>query len=211
MEKQQIILVGGGGHAKSVIDVMEAEDRWAIIGVVDVRSKVGETISGYPIIATDDELGELAKQYQYFFITLGQLKSPSLRVSLFQKLKSLEITLPIIISPRASISRRAVIHEGTVVMHHAFVNVDAVVGMNCILNTGCIIEHDVIVGNHCHVSTGAVINGGCIIGDEVFVGSKAVIKQGIRIGGDCIIGAGAVVVKDTEAGGTYVGNPARLQ
>lgn len=211
MSKEKMILVGGGGHCKSVIDVIESENKYEIAGIVDLKEKIGQSLLGYKIIAGDDDLEKLSDQYKFFLVTIGQIKSSQLRVKMYEMLKSNNVKIPSIISPFAKVSKFSDIGEGTVVMHMSMVNAGAVIGVNCIINTSSIIEHDAIIGNHCHISTSAVINGNCKIGSHSFIGSNAVLSNGIVINENNIIGAGSVVLKDTESNGVYVGNPAILK
>lgn len=191
--KESIILIGGGGHCKSCIDVIEQEGKYSIVGIVDLPEKVGETILGYPIIATDDEIKDLTKKYQNFLITLGQIKSPGRRIEIFNLLKEYKVNLPVIISPIAYVSKHATIDRGTIIMHHALVNASAKIGKNCIINTKALVEHDVEIGNHCHISTGATVNGHVKIGDETFIGSNAVTKENIKIEANSFIKANSIV------------------
>jgi len=208
--KPYILLVGGGGHCKSVIDVIELEGKFKIAGIVERdKSLVGNRVLNYEVIGHDGELEELRKEYKYAFITIGQIKSPDPRVKLFERLKKLGFKLPVVISPLAYVSRYAFLDEGTVVMHHALVNAGAKVGKNCIINTKALIEHDAIIGNFCHISTGAIVNGACKIGNKVFVGSNTVMANNVCTGDDIVIGAGSVINKDIVEKGVYVGDPVR--
>ena len=191
-----IILVGGGGHCKSCIDVIEQEGTFQIAGIVDVPEKLNEKILGYEIIATDDDLPELVKEYDYFFITLGQIKSPDKRIRLFETLKKSGAKLPVVISPLAYVSKHAAIGDGSIVMHHALVNAGATIGKNCIINTRALIEHDAVIENHCHIATDAVINGGVKVGSATFFGSNSVSKEYIKIGENAVIGCGAKIIKN---------------
>lgn len=209
--KEDLILVGGGGHCRSVIDVIEAEGRFRVAGIVDAPEKMGEQICGYPITATDDDLPTLAQTYQYFLVTVGQVKSGAIRTRLFHQIKKLGGILPTLIAPTAYVSKHAIIGEGTVIMHRAFVNAGARVGVNGIINTAALIEHDAQIGNFCHISTGAVVNGTGVVGDGCFVGSNAVLAHGVQLSSGGIIGAGAVVLANTRSDALYVGNPAILK
>jgi len=208
MADNKIILIGGGGHCVSVIDVIEQEGRFQVAGVVD-RKNVGGKVLGYPIIASDDELQRIAKEYKNFLVTVGHVLSNEPRIRFFDELRKLGGKFPTIISPRSYVSKHATVGEGTIVMHHAFVNANANVGKNTIVNSGAIIEHDATIGDHCHISTAAVVNGGCKIGDHTFIGSNAVIKQYLTIENNVTVGAGSVVLQDLAAKSTYVGNPAK--
>ncbi|MEA3447198.1 MAG: acetyltransferase [Bacteroidota bacterium] len=190
---KKIILIGGGGHCKACIDVIETTGLYRIAGIIDTKDKIGEEVLGYPIIGCDDDIPKLSKTFNYFFITLGQIGAPKIRRQLFEKLKNLNLNLPVIISPHAYISKHAVINEGSIIMHHACVNASASIGKNCIINTKALIEHDAIINNHTHISTGAVINGGVIVGENCFVGSGAVTKQMVRIKRNQFIKAQTIV------------------
>jgi sugar O-acyltransferase (sialic acid O-acetyltransferase NeuD family) len=190
----EIILIGGGGHCASCIDVIELEGRFSIIGIVDLPENIGQTLLDYPIIASDADLPELSKNYRNFHICLGQIKSPSRRIALYRQLRELNACLPTIISPQAYVSSHARIGAGTIVMHQAMVNAGADIGANCILNSRCLIEHDAVVGAHCHISTGAILNGGTQIAEKTFIGSGAIIRDHIAIGRNSLIGAGIRVM-----------------
>jgi len=204
-----IILVGGGGHCSSVIDVIENEGRYRIAGIVDVPEKVGHMMLNYPVIGNDSELEDLIAKFSMAHISMGHISSPEKRIQLYNIIIALGATTPVIIAPSAHVSKYATIGEGSIVMHQALVNVHARIGDNCIINNKALIEHNTQIGNHCHVSTGAIVNGSCNIGPSCFIGSGAVIKHGISIAQNSIIGAGAVVYKDINKSGTYVGNPTK--
>ena len=189
--KEKIVLLGGGGHCHSVIDVLEQEDKYQIIGIVDKKELIGSDILGYKIIACDDDLEEIFKTCKNAIITVGQIESNHIRVKLFNKLKEIGFNLPVIISPLSYVSKHSFIEEGTVVMHHCLVNPNAKIGKNCIINTKALIEHDVIIEDNCHISTASVINGGVKVKANTFVGSNATSKQYIEIDG--FVKAGSLV------------------
>ena len=207
--KENIILIGGGGHCKSVIDVIESTEKYTILGIIDQKERIGEVILGYKIIGSDDNIDDVIKNCQNFNITVGHIKSNQTRVKLYNLIKSKGGHFPIIISPTAYVSKHAKLKEGTIIMHHAFVNSAAKIGVNCIINTGASIEHDAEISNHCHISTGAFINGECKIGNNCFIGSNSTIIHCICIEENNLIAAGSVVTKNAEAGYIYAGNPAK--
>ena len=181
MNKKQIILVGGGGHCKSCIEVIESSNDYEIAGIIDVKEKIGESILGYKIIGCDDDLAELKNQFDYALVTVGQIKSNKARVTIFNNLKKLGYELPVIVSSTARVSKHCIINSGTIIMHQAFVNADSVIGENCIVNSKALIEHDCKIGNHCHLSTGIKINGNVNIGNDCFIGSNTSFVNGISI------------------------------
>ncbi len=206
--REKLLLIGGGGHCKSCIDVIQAEGRFDIIGIVE---KPGYQVSGtgYQVIGTDDDLPELIERYKNALITVGQIHHTFVRIRMFSMVRELGGNLPVIVSPNAWVSKTAVIGAGTIVMHNALVNAWAVVGENCILNTGSLVEHEATVGDHCHISTGAILNGQCHVGSRTFIGSRTVLANNTDIPEDTLVSAGSVVLKTIEKPGTYIGNPLR--
>ncbi len=181
--RKEILLIGGGGHCKSVIDVIELEEKYTIAGIIDKKELIGQDVLGYEVIGCDDDLEKLFKKYKYTIITVGQIKSNSLRVKLFDKVKEIGYKLPVIKSPLAYISKHSSIEEGTIVMHQVLVNINVKIGKNCIINTKALVEHDAIIEDNCHISTATVINGGVIVKENSFVGSNATTKEYIEING----------------------------
>lgn len=193
MSKPKIILIGAGGHTHACIDVIEQHGIYQIAGLVSLSEEMHAHHLGYNVIAADNDLSELAKMYQFAFVTVGQIQTPDHRMRLFHLVTQLGFQLPVIISPGAHVSSHATIGSGTIVMHGAVVNAGARVGMNCIINTHGLVEHDATVEDHCHISTGAILNGEVKIGAGSFVGSGSIIKEGVTLGKRCIVGMGVSV------------------
>lgn len=208
--KRPLILIGGGGHCKSVIEVAESVG-YEIKGILDMPDEVGkEVLPGHKVIGTDDEIPQYVEECD-FIITVGFIKNPALRIKLYNKVNAAGGRLATIIASTAHVSKYAELGEGTVIMHHAFVNAGAKIGDNCIINTFVNIEHDAEVGNQCHISTGTMVNGECKIGENCFIGSQSVCANCIEIASDIIVGAGSVVRKSIRVKGIYAGNPAILK
>jgi sugar O-acyltransferase (sialic acid O-acetyltransferase NeuD family) len=211
MKNSEIILVGGGGHCRSVIDVIEQQGIYTIAGIVDIREKVGSQVLGYPVVAIDDDLPALSKQYRNFCITIGHIKTNRLRKKIYSILKANSADFPVIQSPHAYVARSASAGEGAVIMHQSVVNSNASLGVCCIANTGSIIEHDVMVKAFCHIGPGATINGSCKVEEDCLIGSNCVLNSGICIGRNTLIASGSVVISEAEANSMYAGNPALLK
>ena len=193
--KEKIILVGGGGHCKSCIDVIEQEGRFEIAGIVERADHTQtDTILGYPVLGTDNDLPTLRKTYGYALVTVGQIKTPETRIRLYERLMAVGFELPVVVSPLAYVSQHAQIGSGTIVMHHALVNAGAEIGANCIINTKALVEHDVALGDHCHISTGAILNGGTIVLKGTFVGANATCRQNVTLGENSVVGGGAILM-----------------
>lgn len=209
MEQKNLILVGGGGHCKSVIDVAESAG-YNILGILDMPEDVGKQVLDYKVIGTDDDIPLYVDKAE-FVITVGFIKNSATRIKLYNKVKEAGGKLATIIASTARVSKYSIIGEGTVVMHQAFVNAGAHIGANCIINTFCNIEHDAQIGDQCHISTGTMVNGDCKVGNRCFIGSQSVLSNGITIGEDIIVGAASFVRKSISAKGIYSGNPAILK
>ncbi|MGM9819735.1 MAG: acetyltransferase [Candidatus Onthomorpha sp.] len=206
---KNLILLGGRGHCKSVIEVAESAG-YKILGVLDMPEEVGKQVLDYKVIGTDDDIPQYVDKAE-FVVTVGFIKNPAIRIKLYNKVKEAGGILATIIASTAHVSKYATLGEGTVVMHQAVVNAGANIGVNNIINTFANIEHDAQIGDQCHISTGAMVNGDCKVGDRCFIGSQSVLANGIEIGDDIIVGAGSFVRKNISVKGIYSGNPAILK
>ena len=193
MNGKNLILLGGGGHCKSVIDVAESAG-YTILGILDKPEEVGKKVLSYQVIGTDDDIDKYVDKAE-FVITVGQIKSSTVRRQIAERIEKAGGTLATIIAPDAVVSKYATIGQGTVILHHCVVNADARIGSNCIINTMVNIEHDVEIGDFCHISTGTMVNGTVKIGSDTFVGSGSIIYNNIEIPGCSIIPAGTTVRK----------------
>ena len=189
---KKLILIGGGGHCKSCIDVIEQSELFEIVGILDKSEFIGQKVLGYDIIGSDEKIEELVKAGYEFLITVGQIRSSQNRKKIFKKLQTSNASLATIISPRAYVSKHAFIEKGSVVMHDALVNANVRIGRNCIINTKALLEHDVVVEDHCHISTAAVLNGGMVVKEGTFFGSNAVSKENVKTVNDDFVKAGSV-------------------
>ncbi len=199
-----LLLIGGGGHCRSVLDVLQLLG-FPVAGIVDNDHELLSVLD-IPVIGTDADLLRLRQTHEAALITVGQIKTAAVRQKLYRMLSDAGFTMPSIVSPLAHVSARACLGAGTVVLHRAVVNACAQVGKNCIINTGAIVEHDAMVEDHSHISTGAVLNGGAHVGEGSFVGSGALVREGVSIGSACVIGMGACVRHDMADGSVVWGN-----
>lgn len=190
---KKIILIGGGGHCRSVIDVIEQESQFQIVGIIDKPNFLGSKILGYKVIGNDHDLKKIAKKFKYALITVGHIKSHILRLKLFTLAKKAGFKFPSIISPNAYVSKHSKIGNGTIIMHHAIISANTIIGDNCIINSKALIEHDCLISNHCHISTSTIINGGVKIGSKCFIGSNVTTKNNIEIRANSFVKAGTLL------------------
>ena len=208
MDKENLILIGGGGHARACLDVVLSTNLYNVLGYFDLTETLDKKFN-LPYLGNDKEIEKYINTTS-FLITVGQIQNPEIRVRIFEKLKSLNAKLPVIVSNNAYVSPYARIAEGTIVMHGVVIQCNASIGYNCIINDKALIEHDAFVGNHCHISTGVILNGDVSVSDKVFIGSASVIKNGVYISNNVIIGSGSNVINDVEGNKIVVGNPAKF-
>lgn len=203
---EDIILLGLGGHAHSIVDSIERTGKYNIIGFLDKEEMLGKRFKDYCVLDTDAGLQKyFDKGIQNAFITIGFMGQGDVRCRLYQKLKDFGYKLPNIFDNSAIISETAEFEDGIFVGKNALVNVNAKIGKMCIINTGAIVEHDCIIGRFSHVAIGSVVCGGVIIGEQTLIGANATVIQGKQIGENCIIGAGAIVTRDIQDNVTWYG------
>jgi sugar O-acyltransferase (sialic acid O-acetyltransferase NeuD family) len=207
----QCVLIGGGGHARVIIDALQAAGQRLTLGILDpARDRVGTTMLGITILGDDTLLPDLARAgTTHFIVAVGSVGDATQRRELFERACTMGLKPLDVRHPSAIVSRWATIGPGTQILPIAVVNAGARIGANVIINTGSIIEHDCTIGDHVHVATGARLSSTVEAGQGAHIGAGSVIRQGIAIGAGALVGAGAVVVTDVPPGRIFVGNPAR--
>lgn len=203
-----LVLVGGGGHCKSVIDAALGAG-FDIQGILDLPQYKGQKIFDHEVIGSDDDI-PLYVAYCDFIVTLGFIKDPAHRIRLHQKIENAGGHFATIIASTSHVSRFAEIGEGTVILHQACVNAGAKIGKGCIINTMANIEHDAWIGDYCHISTGVMVNGDCKVGEKTFLGSQCVMVNSTSIPDGCVFAAASMIRKNLTQKGIYAGNPAIL-
>jgi sugar O-acyltransferase (sialic acid O-acetyltransferase NeuD family) len=201
-----LVVIGGGGHAKVVLDVLRLDARFRIVGVVDPARVDGQVLE-FPVLGGDEILPALRAQgVTTAFVALGDNRT---RQRIGRELRQLGFALPAIVHPTAIISPSARIEAGSVIMAGAKVGPDASVGELAIVNTGAIVEHDVQLGPAAHVAPGCSLAGCVRVGERTLLGVGSVVRPDIRIGDDVVVGAGSAVVADVKNEQTVAGVPAR--
>ena len=193
---EDILMLGIGGHAHSVVDSIEQNGIYNIIGFLDKEERQGEHFRDYQVIDTDAALGKYYDNgIRNAFITIGYMGKHTIREKLYCQLKEIGYTLPNVIDNSAIIASDVSLEDGVFVGKRAIINANTYIGKMCIINTGAIIEHDCKVEAFSHISVGSILCGGVHVGREAFVGANAVVIQGKSVDDQCIVGAGEIVVK----------------
>lgn len=206
------VILGGGGHAKVLIDSMRAGGAAEPVAVLDSSSKLRKKkVLGVPILGNDTRLEGLVRQgVRHFAVGLGSVGDSGPRRRLYEMAVQRGLEPVTVIHPSAVVSGEATVGPGCHIFPRAVVNAGATLGENVIVNTGAIVEHDCVVGGHAHVATGARLASTVNVGENAFVGAGATVRQCLSIGEGAVVGAGAVVVKNVPAGAVVAGVPARV-
>lgn len=205
---KRLLLIGGGGHCRSVLDCLLSLESYDEIGIIDHDNK---SIRGIDVIGTDDMLPRLFEEgWIDAFITVGSIGNTAPRRRIFEMVSQIGFHVPTIIDKTAVLAGNLQIGEGCFVGKNAVVNCGASLGRCAIINTGAIVEHDCAVGDFSHISTGAILCGHAAIGHDTHIGAGSVVRQLISVGNNVMIGAGSVVVKNIPDGVTAYGNPCRV-
>ncbi|MBQ4581762.1 MAG: acetyltransferase [Oscillospiraceae bacterium] len=198
--REKVMLIGGGGHAKVIMDIVQACGD-TVVGLLDDGIEIGTVVQGVPVVGAAIDAEKFTDCR--FIVAVGN------NVIRHRIVDALALRWYTAVHPSAVISPNAVIGEGSVVMPAAVVNAGAKVGRHCIINTAAVVEHDNVIGDYAHVSCGAVLTGAVHVGEEALVGAAAVVRNNVHICAGCIVGAGSVVITDMKEKGTYAGIPAR--
>ena len=207
-KKEKIIIIGSGGHAKVIVDILETSSDYQISGLLD-PGNLGNTVLGVPVVGDDILLESLyAEGMKKVFIAIGDNRK---RGILFNKAKKIGYTVVNAISCHSTVSSSVKLGEGIAIMAGAVINPDTIIGDNTIINTGTTIDHDCIISKNVHIAPGCSIAGRVKIGSGSFIGIGTKIIPEISVGSSTVIGAGSVVINNIPSRVTAFGVPARVQ
>jgi UDP-perosamine 4-acetyltransferase len=205
MASAPVVILGAGGHAKVVIELIRSGGG-VVSGLVD-RDPAPRSVLGAPVVGDDSVLARLyADGARHAFVAIGDNEA---RVAAAARATDLGFTLVNAVSPHACVSDSARLGVGVAVMAGAVINADSEVGDLAIVNTGAVVDHDAWLGRGCHIGPGAVLAGGVRIGQGAFIGAGATVTPGRVIGAGAVVGAGACVIEDVSDDVIVVGVPAR--
>ena len=195
--QNNIVIVGGGGHAKMCIDIIKQINIYNIIGIVDRNLPKNSEIMGIKIIGSDNDLISIFKSNACIAINaVGGGTNATIRQNIFDNLKEIGFILPPIIHKSAIIEPSAILKEGSQIMAGAIIGSEAVIGENCIINSGAIVSHNCIINKNSHITPGAILAGNVKIGQNSIVGMGATIFYDIQIGKNVIINNGKNIFQD---------------
>lgn len=196
-----LIIYGGGGHGKTLIELVRAQDKFALVGVVDDHLPPGSSLLGARVLGGADVLPQLAAHGVRLAVNaVGGIGNPAVRLAVFDRLAQANFTCPAVIHPSAWIEPSARISDGVQVLPLCYIGTDVRLGFGCLINSGAILSHDCVLEECVNISPGAILAGGVRIGAHSQVGMGVTINLGITIGADVRIGNSAVVKADVPDG-----------
>jgi len=204
-DPSRVVIIGGGGHAKVVIEALRAAGFPPPLGIIDPRSPA-PAVLGVPVLGGDEMLERLRAGGPCAAVVAVGHNLARQRVG--DRLAALGFALPPVLHPAAHCSPSAVVEEGAVVMARACLGPESRIGRLAIVNTGAVVEHDNRLGQAAHVAPGCALAGGVVVGERALVGIGSAVRQGIVIGADAVVGAGSAVVRDVPPGARVGGTPA---
>lgn len=209
---KKLVLVGGGGHCKSVLDSLIELNEYNEIVILDVKEKIGENILGYKIVGTDSDLKDLKNQgFNYAFLTIGNLSLIKQKVNLYQELLILDFIIPNIIDKSAIISINSILEQGIFIGKSVIVNAGSSIGHGVILNSNSLIEHDVILEDFVQIAPRVCVAGNVLIKENSFIGMNTSIRENTIIGKNSVVGMGSNILRDVPDNVVIFGNPGRIQ
>lgn len=197
-----LIIYGGGGHGKSLIELLRALGGYRLVGVVDDGLLPGSNVLDVEVLGGAEILSSLfARGVRQAANAVGGIGNISSRVTVFERLAAAGFTCPTLVHPTAFVEASAILAEGVQVFPHAYVGSEARVDFGVIVNTGAIVSHDCVLGKYSNVSPGAMLAGAVQVGARCLIGMGATINLGVHIGEGARIGNGATVKADVPSGG----------
>jgi acetyltransferase EpsM len=197
-----IVVYGGGGHGKSVIELLRAIGTYHVVGVLDDGVPTGESILGLPILGGREVLSDLYNQGVHLAVNaVGGIGNVAVRIEVFESLAQADFVCPAVVHPTAYIEPSAQLSAGVQIFPHAYIGSDARLGNGCIVNTGAIVSHDCRLADYVNVSPGAMLAGEVQVGSGVLIGMGVTINLRAKIGSGVRIGNGATVKSDVPEQG----------
>lgn len=208
-QNRNCFIVGGGGHARSIISAFSRDSEVNFLGYTDKRDM--GPILGVPYLGFEDDLTDFPSSNCVLGVSYGDnVKNMKFRKHILSRLLERKLKFPSYCAKTALLNDICFLGEGSIALNNVFINCGSKIGSFAILNNCCVIEHDCNVGDFFFAGPNSTICGQVSIGDNVFIGAGAVVFDGLKICSDVVVGAGSVVSKHIEIPGVYLGNPARL-
>ena len=197
-KKPYLLIYGGGGHAKAVMDMVRRLDEYCIAGIIDDDIHLsGKSVLGIPVLGTRDLLTGLARQgIELAANGVGGILDINIRIKIFEILERAGFSFPSLIHSRAVPELSAEIEDGVQVFANAYIGSEAHLCSRCMVNTNAVVSHDCVVGMYTHIAPGALLAGEVQVGERTLVGMGVTTAIGVKIGNNVRIGNGAIILAD---------------
>ena len=207
---KKVVVVGTGGHAKVIVDIIEKESKFKMMGFIESSLDVGTKILDYEVLGREEDLSHLAQKKSIFggVIAIGD---NVIRAKVEKKINRIYSDFNFIncIHPKSIIAKDVCLGVGNVVMAGVIINPSSTIGNHCILNTNSSLDHDSSMLDFTSIAPNVVTGGNVKINEYSAIGIGATIFQGVSIGSNCLVGGGSLISKDTQSNSIYYGNPAK--
>lgn len=208
--KEELILIGGGGHAESIIDTIRGLEKFKITGILDRSKKAGTEVLGIKVIGSDEDLTNCFNRgIRNAVIAVGSIGNPGPRRKLYEQCKKIGYEFPNILDKSSLLSDTLKMGEGNFIGKGVLINSNVIIGNGTIINTGAIIEHNCRIDDFVHIGPGSVLCGNVLVMANSHIGAHSTIIQGVTIGNDTLIGAGSLVIKNISSNKLAYGSPAK--
>jgi sugar O-acyltransferase (sialic acid O-acetyltransferase NeuD family) len=209
--KKPILLFGSSGHAKVVIDAIEKENKYEIVGLIDSYREINEFTLGYPVLGNESVIDDFLNKstIHSIFIAVGDNWS---RKTIFEQLnhRYKTIQFPSIIHPSSTLAKGVIVGKGSLLLAGSIVNSESTIGDFCIINTKASVDHDCSIGNFSSLAPGVTLGGKVVIGSLNAIGIGALLRNNINVGNNNVIGMGANIIHDVKDNSVVFGNPGKL-
>ncbi len=193
-----IILIGGGGHAQSCIEILSQYSNYNLLGVFDENPEIKDIFGFKNLFLQNKDIKFFFDKVDYLILGIGFIKNALKRRLIFEDLNYKKFKFINLISKNSIVSRYSKLGEGITIFNNATINAGCEIGDYSILNNNSLIEHNCKISENVHISTGCILNGGIEVGKNTFIGSGVVVNEGLKIGKNCIIGSGTILKKSVE-------------
>ena len=213
-QKEKIIIIGSGKHAKVVADILEDMNKYEIVGFISEEHHMNDEFLGYPLLGNDDSLLEIFNKGEIINAAIGVggwEDCNKLRKKIYSKVKKIGFQLPNILHPNAIISKNVIMGEANVIFPGVIINTEVILHNNIVIATGSTIDHETKIKDNVLVSAGVTVGGNVEIGEDCLLALGSKVVSDLTIQKKVIIAAGAVVVKDCPDSGEYIGIPAKKE
>ncbi|MFZ5810227.1 MAG: NeuD/PglB/VioB family sugar acetyltransferase [Chloroflexota bacterium] len=197
VQPNSVLIYGGGGHGKSLIELIRLQGAYSVAGIIDDGKPLGSHILGVPILGGSQHLKALRQHgFQLALNAVGGIGNLASRITVFDRLAEAGFSFPTVIHPTAFVEASAQLGAGVQVFPHAYVGSDVKIGFGVIVNTSAVVSHDCVLGDYVNLSPGSILAGEVKIGEKTLIGMGVTVNLQVRIGARCRVGNGATIKQD---------------